>query len=216
MVEDADDSDDLLDELDPVLESALPGVGGVADKGVALGDAIGALDSDHLAIFEEHLVDVGVQHEGSTVDCADSGEALGDSAQSEDGVDEGTGVFAHGVHVELDLADEVDGGGVEEVVIGVEGNCVADEVDRVILQLILRKHLLGRGIQLDAGVGLGVVFLEVLDSLQEFLASPLLEEPHEIGSKGLLGGDWHFEDLESSLREESSFLVLEYIGAVDG
>lgn len=216
MVEDADDSDDLLDELDPVLEPALPGVGGVADEGVALSYAVRALHSHHLAVFEEHLTDVGVQHEGSAVDCADSGEALGDAAESEDGVDEGTGVFSHGVHVELDLADEVDGGGVEEVVVGVEGDCVADEIDRVLLQLILRKHLLGRGVELDAGMGLGVIFLEVLDSLQELLASPLLEEAHQVGSKGLLGGDWHFEDLESSLGEESSLLVLENIGAVDG
>lgn len=216
VVEDADDPDDLLNELDPVLESALLGIGGIADQSIALGNPLRSLDSNNLAIFEEHLIDVGVQHECTTVDCADPGESLGDAAQSEDGVDEGTGVFAHGVHVELDLADEVDGWSVEEVVVGVESDCVTDEVDSVLLQLILGQHFLGRSVELDTSMGLGIVFLEVLNSLQELLASPLLEEPHQIRSKCLLGRDRHFEDLESSLREESSLLILEYIGAVDG
>lgn len=95
MIEDADDSDDLFNEFDPVLQSAFLGVGGITDQGVALGDTFRALDSDYLAVFEKHLIDVGVQHEGSAVDCADSREALGNAAQTEDGVDEGTWVFTH-------------------------------------------------------------------------------------------------------------------------
>lgn len=93
---------------------------------------------------------------------------------------------------------------------------MSDEVDGVLFELVLGKHLFGRVVDLNSFVGLGVLLLEVLDSLKELLASSLLEKTHKVRSEGFLGCDWNFEDFESSLREEATLLVLEYVCAVDG
>lgn len=93
---------------------------------------------------------------------------------------------------------------------------MSDEVHCVLLKLVFGQHFLGRVVGLDAFVCFGIFLLEVLDSLKELLASPLLEETHEVRGECFLGSDWHFEDLEASLGEEATLLVLQDVGAVDG
>lgn len=137
MVQDADHSDDLLHELHTILQSALPHVGWIANQSVAFRNAVWAFDSNNSPVLEEYLIDVSVQHESASVDSADSRKPFRDASQPEDGVDEGTWVFAHRVHVKLNFPDEIDGRSIQEAVISVEGDCVADEVNGVLFELVL-------------------------------------------------------------------------------
>ena len=143
MVQDADASDDLLLQLNSVLQATLDGVGGVTDDQRAVGNTIAVLHSDNLAIFEQNLVDVGVQHESSTVDSTDPGESFGDATQTVDRVDEGrVSISSHRVGVKLNFADHLDCGQSNEALIGVESNSMTNEVNGVWLQPKFLKHSL--------------------------------------------------------------------------
>ena len=72
MVQDADASDDFLDELDAILEATFQGVSGVADNGAAFGSALRTLDSSDFTVFHQNLTHVSVEHECATIDSADS------------------------------------------------------------------------------------------------------------------------------------------------
>jgi len=66
------------------------------------------------------------------VDGAHSGESFRDAAETVDWVDEGgVAVSTDTVHVELDFEDGFEGGHFEEVIVGVHGDGVADEIDGV-------------------------------------------------------------------------------------
>ena len=95
MVQNANASDDFVDLLDAILEAAFEDVSGIADDSAALGNTIRALNSDNLAIFVKNFVDVSVQHESSAVNGTDPRETFGDTSQTENGVDERTGVLSH-------------------------------------------------------------------------------------------------------------------------
>lgn len=95
MIQNADTSDDPLHLLHTVLQSALNSVGGVANESAALGNSVRALHSNHLSVIVQDFSDVGVQHESSTVNSADSRKSFGDTAETEDRVDERRGIFAH-------------------------------------------------------------------------------------------------------------------------
>jgi hypothetical protein len=151
VVQDADAPQYALGQAHAVLEAGVVDVGGVADHHVALSHLAVALDSDDFASLEENFIDVGVEHEGSTVDGADTGEALGDTAQPVDGVDEGgVTISAHRIHVQLDLVNDVDGWKLHEALVVVEGDCVADEVDCVGLQFEFIEHVLGGLVDIDS------------------------------------------------------------------
>ena len=215
VIQNADASDDLFGLLNSVVQSAFDSIGWVTDDSLALGDALRAFNSANFAIFKEDFIDVSVQHEGSSINSADSWEAFRNASQTEDGVDEGWRVFAHGIHVELDLSDQFDSWTVQKAVIGVQSNCMSNEIDCVFFQPVFVKHFLSRSIDLDSIVGFGFTLFEILDSFQEFLASSLLEKSHEVWGESFLGGDGNFENFHASLGEESGFLELEDVGAID-
>lgn len=151
VVQDADASDDLLDQLHSVLESTLDGVGRVANDHGAVGNPVSILDTDDLPVFEEDLVDVGVQHESASVDGADPRESFRDASKTVDGINEWrVSILAHGIGVELDLPDHLDSRELVEALIGVEGNCVADEVNGVGLESEFLEHDLGRLARVDS------------------------------------------------------------------
>ena len=156
-------------------------------------------DTCNFSIFKDNFVDIGVKHECSTIDCTDSRKSFGNSSETKDGVNERGRVFAHRVHVKLDLTDEFDGWSVEEAVISIESNGMTDEVDGVLLQTVFFKHDLSRGINLDTVIGLGFPFFEVLNCLQELLATTLLKETHEVRGESFLRCNGNFVDFISSL-----------------
>lgn len=105
---------------------------------------------------------------------------------------------------------------MKEAIVRIEGNCMSNKIDSIVFQLILLQHFLARAINLDAIVGFRISFFKILNSLEEFLASPLLKQPHEIRSEGFFGSDWHFEDLHATLAEETALFELKHVGTVDG
>lgn len=215
MVQNANTSDDLLHKLHAVLQSASKCVGRIANYSIALSHALRALHSNDLTVLEQNLVDISVEHESTTVNGTDSRKSFRDSTQAEDRINERGGIFSHGVHIELDLSDEFDSGAMKEAVIGIKGNGMANEVNSVFLQSVFLQHFLSRSVDLDTLVGLRVAFFEILNGLEEFLASSLLEETHEIGAEGFLGGDWHLEDLHATFAKEAGLFELKHVGTVD-
>lgn len=111
VVDDADASEDFPDQLKfRLLQLALDDIGRVADDHLALGNLGAAPDTANLLVLiVEDLVDVGIEHEGSAVDGAHSGEAFWDSAEPVDRVDKGRiAVPPVRIHVKLDLVDGFD------------------------------------------------------------------------------------------------------------
>lgn len=90
VLEDADGAQDLANRLDlagkvgRVANDKL-GLGRKLDLVVAVGH--GGLDAHRLAIVVLDLVDVGVEHVGAAVDGRQAGKALGQLAQTVEGVD---------------------------------------------------------------------------------------------------------------------------------
>lgn len=218
VVEDADGSDDLAVLPDLVGDAAALDVAGVADDQGRLGLLGAGSDAGDAALgVEEDLIHLGVEHVGAAVDGAQSGEGLGETAQAVDGVEEGgVAVLAQGLHVELDLLDAVDGGLLEVLVVAVEGDGVAEEVDGVVLELVLLEDVLhGLAVDVDLLPGLVVVDLHVLHVEVEVPAPLLLEEPHEgtLEGLGVVGGDLVDDGLGGG--EEAALLLLVDVGAVD-
>lgn len=70
----------------------------------------GGTNARHLAVLVFDLVDVGVEHVGSTVDCRKASEALRQFTQAVQGVDvRRFAVASHGVHVKADALHTVPG-----------------------------------------------------------------------------------------------------------
>lgn len=140
MIQDADAANDLFHELDLVLEATAKGVGGIADNGIALGSALGTFDSNDLVVFKENLVDISIEHEGSSVDSTNSAETFWNASKTEDRVDEGRRVLSHRVHIELDLADKFNRRAAQERVVSVEGDCVTNEIHSVLFKVVFFEH----------------------------------------------------------------------------
>lgn len=105
----------------------------------------GGLDARDLAVVIEHLVDVGVQHVGTAVDCRQTSEALGELTQTVQGVDVWRlAVAGHGVDVKANSVDCLDGLArlVNVFVRREKGHGMADKVPSVILQAELVINLL--------------------------------------------------------------------------
>lgn len=61
-----------------------------------------------------------------------------------------------------------------------------------------------------------VIDVELLDELEEVLASLLFEETHQVTLDCLLIGGWDFLDLSSTGREETLLLHLVDVGSING
>ena len=105
MIQNANASDNFLDLLDTVLEAAFEDIGRIADNSSALGNTIRPLNSNNLSIFLKDLVDISVQHESSTVNSTNSRKTFRNTSQTENGIDERTGVLTHRVHIELNFTN---------------------------------------------------------------------------------------------------------------
>jgi hypothetical protein len=53
---------------------------------------------------------------------------------------------------------------MQKTIIGVESNCMTNEIDSVVLQSIFLKHFFTRFVDFDSIISLGIAFFEVLDS----------------------------------------------------
>jgi len=106
----------------------------------------GSLDAGDLAaVIVEHLVDVGVQHVGATVDGRQTSETLGELTQAVERIDIGRlAVSGHGVDIKADAVDSLDGhaGFGDVVILGEQGHRVANEVAGVVLETKLVVNIL--------------------------------------------------------------------------
>lgn len=97
----------------------------------------GGLDADCRVALVQHLINAGVQHVGAAVDGRQTGEALGQLAESVQRVDVGgLSVPGHRVAVQADALDGLGrgalGGGVR--IVEVQGHGMADEVLGAVLE----------------------------------------------------------------------------------
>lgn len=134
VLEHADSTQHVARDLDLVGE-----VGWVAEDHLGLGLELhlglntghGGLDARGDAVLVQHLIDAGVQHVGTAVDGGQTGEALGQLAESVERVDVwGFAVPSNRVAVQADTLNGIgsDTGGGHVCVVEVQGHGVADEV----------------------------------------------------------------------------------------
>lgn len=152
MLQDTDGLEQIAGDLDIVGEvrrigNDLLGLGlELHRRGLVITILHGSLDTRDLAtLVIQHLIDVGVQHVGTTVDGGKTGKALRKLAETVEGVDvRRLAVTGHGVDVEADVVDGLDGsaGLVDVLVRGVEGHGVTNEVTGVVLETELVIDLL--------------------------------------------------------------------------
>lgn len=64
-------------------------------------------------------------------------------------------------------------------------------------------------------MGFWVFWVEILYKCEELLTSSLFEETHQIGLEGFAISSWDLLDFVSSFAEESLFLCLEHVGAIN-
>lgn len=146
-LQDMADNLDLLGEVAGVTKDEL-GLG--LELHLGLNAAHGGLDTNGLAALVQNLVDGGVEHVGTSVDGRQTGEALGQLAETVERVDVGgLSVASHRVSVEADTLKGLGGlsAGSEVAVVEVEGHGVADEVASASLEAELVVDILhgGRG-----------------------------------------------------------------------
>lgn len=199
---------DLVGEVRWVSEDHL-GLGLELHLGLNAGH--GGLDAGSDAILVQHLVDAGVQHVGTAVNGGQTGEALGQLAESVEGVDVwGLSVPGNRVAVQADTLNGIgsDTSGGHVCVVEVQGHGVANEVPGGLLETEFVVHILhGAGAHvetwnvsamiLSAGVTgrsniLTLVCSSVLDvecanPFDEALHPALLEHAHEGRLQGLCG-----------------------------
>ena len=205
VVEEADAPNDLTGGSDGILGE----VRGITDDHLGLGHFIARLDAVRNAVgILEDFIDVAVQHEGSTVDSAETGEALRQTAKTVQGVDVGAGTVAsQGVAVALQLLDGGGSGLIEVVVVELEAHGVRDELVRFGDKAKVNVQLShGHGVEIASLVGFGLVGLVLVNVDEELAEATLLEQTHERRSKGLLGGGGDLEDLA----------VLVHVRSIDG
>lgn len=173
----------VLEDLNYFLVTNLIGhITGVAVDLLALGDLVAGAHANYLAALAQHdLVDGLVQHVGTTVDGRQPSESLGQLAQAIHGVEVGRlAVPCQRVRVELDAPDSVHGWLVQILVITEQGQGVAREVLRVLVQseLVVQPLHIGLG-GVEVLPGLGIILPEVLHVDEEVTEASLLEHACE-------------------------------------
>lgn len=199
MIKDTDTSDNFSDTNQSLLEVALEGIGWITNNLGALGDLLSLSDSCNLSIFENDFIDISVQHEGTSIDGTHSGESFWDTSQSVDWVDEwGITVSSMRIHIELDFFDSEMSWLLQEIIISVKGNSVSQEISGVWLKLELLNNLgewLSSNINLFLFPGLWISEIDLLNILEEILASLLFKKSHQITLDSLSVISWDFFDL---------------------
>mmetsp|Transcript_21882 Transcript_21882/g.62364 ORF Transcript_21882/g.62364 Transcript_21882/m.62364 type:complete len:422 (+) Transcript_21882:43-1308(+) len=177
MVEKADASDDAAGWADLVLGE----VGRVPDDHLGGRHLVSGLDTVCLAVLHEDLVNILVEHEGSSVDGADAGEALWESAQAVDRVDvRGSSVPLQRVHVHLEVLDGWQRRLVHVGLVELQAHGMGNELVRVGLHAERGVELAhGHGGQIAALVGGGIRFVVLVDEDEELAESTLFEDSHE-------------------------------------
>ena len=218
MVEEANGTDDLTGGAD------FRGgeVGGVPDDHGTLGDLKLPLSGLHVVdvdlnspsgpiVVKENLLDVGVEHESSSMDGAEPGEALGKPTEAVHGVDvRGLPVSLKGGAVRLKVGKGLDGRLVEVIVVGLQAHCVGDKLVGGVAEpeggVKLAHGHLGEVLVLEGAGILGVV---AVDIHQEGAEAALLEHSHETTAEGLLGGGGYLQHLAASL-DKAAIDTLEF------
>lgn len=183
LVEDADSTDDLANLFDEVLIASLVHVRWIANDKLALSDLLTRLNTAHATlVVVEDLIDVLVEHEGTSLDRTHSREAFWDTTETIDGVDERrVTVTADRIHVKLDFIDGFNGGTVEETIIGEQRDSVTNEIDGVGFEFeLVQEFSHGHAGEIVLLMSRDILGLVVRNVDEEILASALLEKTHEI------------------------------------
>lgn len=213
VIQDADRADDTAHHLG--LAEALH-VGRVANDHGGGGLLAVADDAGNLAVLDDHLLDGRVEHVGAAVDGAQTGEGLGETANTVHGVEEGrVTVLAEGGSVELHLLHGLHGGLSAVAVVGVEGDGVAEEINGVLFEGVLLEERVHVGLaDIHVAVGHGVLLVDLVDVQVEVAQALLLEQTHQGALEGLLVGGGHLADHVLGVAEHAALLVLEHVGGV--
>ena len=194
VVEETDAPNDLTGGSDRILGE----VRGITDDHLGLGHFIARLDAVRNAVgILEDFINVTVQHKGSTMDSAETREALGQTAKTVQGVDVRAGTVAsQGVAVALQLLDSGGSGLIEVVVVKLEAHGVRDELMRFGDKTKVNVQLShGHCVEITSLVSFGLVGLVLVNVDEELAEATLLEQSHERRSKGLLGGGGDLQNL---------------------
>jgi len=218
VVHDADAADDSSERFDFASHSGSNDVVRAADNHPRLDNILPALHACNLPVLTEvKLIDLGVEHEGSSSEGALPSETLWDTGKPIDGVDKGRVAVGSGaVHVEKALLNDFHCLALHELVVSVEGDGMADEVDGVRRKTKLLDHSQERLlIQVHLLERLLILLVKLLNKLKEVLALPLLIPTHEITLQRLciIRGD--LADLRTTLGENSVLLDLIHVGAIN-
>mmetsp|Transcript_14426 Transcript_14426/g.56731 ORF Transcript_14426/g.56731 Transcript_14426/m.56731 type:complete len:418 (-) Transcript_14426:163-1416(-) len=200
VVEDAHDAHDAASVAHLVRE-----VRGVTNDELGLGDLALRLHADGLAVLHNDLVDGLVQHVGASVDGAQPSECLGELSEAVERVEVGRlQVARQRLEVKLHLGQGRASRLLQVVVVEVEGQSVAGEVDGAVVEAELLEDLVHGGLGGVEALA-GGALLPAGDVLEELLEAALLEQAHEAGAEGLLLGGRHLRDL----------VLLHHVAAVD-
>ena len=196
--------------LPRLLHELLLEVGGVADHHLRAHRVALRHHAGHLLVLVLDAIDLStphsprsaslVQNEHAAVQPAEAREALGQSAQAVQRVDERRlAVRVHRVAVELDRAHRLRGRLVEVVVVQLQRHRVAREVLRVLVQAVFLVQLAHRhAVQRNVLVRVHAVLsgdLHLADARKEALVLHLLEEAQKRSAHGFLGGRRHLVGL---------------------
>lgn len=172
-------------------------VGGVSKDHLGLDDSALDLDTDDLAVLVDELLDLLLEHLDATGDGAETGETLGDTAETVLGVDEG-GRTETGkrVSVKLALLDGISGGLVEVVVVLVQSDGVTSELDGVLTERATSEDLTSSGLlHINTFPSRRVREVVVINPLEEVLEATLLEETKQGSGESLTSAGRDLVDL---------------------
>ena len=185
----------------------------VADNKWCLGSVFSTSDSDSLSIFEQNLVNLGVEHVSSSMNCAKSGESLRKTSKTVDWVQERrVTISSNGLEVKLDLENCVCSWLVQVIVCSMECHGVTKEINRVRFKFVVLvnvTHVLV--FHVDCFPGRLVVQFTVFNILVKVHASLLLEQAHEFRLESLHIVGWYFCDSHLFFLKHTCFLMLGYI-----
>lgn len=162
-------------------------ISGVTDHKRSLGSLFSNSDSGNLVSIEKNLVNLSVEHVGTSVDGAKTREGFGKTSKTENGVQEGRlTILAKTLNVQVDSLDGIKSGHGEEFFISVKGNGVTHEINSVILKLeLLEKSLHVVVFYVEISPGFLVLFVKFVKVDVEVSASLFLEKTHKRRLKSL-------------------------------
>jgi len=186
-------------------------VRGVGHDELAVGNRLAllaGLDTNSLAVLNDDVVDGSVEHVGTTVDGAETSKALRKLTKTVERVEVRalcSSITREGVEVELHAKNRLESRLSQIVIVQVQADCVADEIDGIRLEAELGVELShGHLGEIVALVGLGIVGLVLLCVEEELGATTLLEETHEAALESLTLIRRHLVDLVATEHVRAS------------